>query len=34
MDPRTGEYLKVRGRTHHRPELGPEWVLERFPAAL
>jgi len=32
MDPRTGDYVKVRGRSYRRPELTPEWVLERFPA--
>lgn len=31
VDPRTGEYLPVHGRTHHRPLLGPGWVLEQFP---
>ncbi len=33
MDPRTGEYIKILGRSHHRRELGPDWVLESFPAA-
>jgi hypothetical protein len=33
MDPRTGEYVKVLGRSHHRAELTPEWVLEQFPPA-
>ncbi len=32
MDPRTGEYIKILGRSHHRAELGPDWVLEHFPA--
>jgi hypothetical protein len=32
MDPRTGEYIKILGRSHHRRELGPDWVLEHFPA--
>ncbi len=32
MDPRTGEYVKILGRSHHRRELGPDWVLEQFPA--
>jgi hypothetical protein len=32
MDPRTRDYVKVRGRSYTRDELGPEWVLERFPA--
>ena len=33
LDPRTGDYVKTRGRSHRRPELGPQWVLEQFPAA-
>jgi hypothetical protein len=32
MDPRTGEYRIVGGRGFTRPELGPGWVLEHFPA--
>jgi hypothetical protein len=32
MDPRTGEYRKILGRSHHRRELDAEWVLEQFPA--
>lgn len=32
MDPRTGDYVKVHGRSFRRPELGPAWVLEHFPA--
>lgn len=32
VDPRTGDYLKIHGRSHHRPLLGPQWVLEQFPA--
>ena len=32
MDPRTGEYLLVHGRSFRRPELGPAWILEHFPA--
>ena len=32
MDPRTRDYVKVNGRSHRRPELGPAWVLEQFPA--
>jgi hypothetical protein len=31
VDPRTGEYLPVHGRTHDRPLLGPDWVLAQFP---
>jgi hypothetical protein len=34
MDPRTRDYVQVRGRSYRREELGPEWVLERFPARL
>ena len=33
MDPRTGDYVKIHGRSHRRRELGPRWVLEHFPAA-
>ena len=32
MDPRTGDYVRMQGRSHRRPVLGPEWVLEHFPA--
>ena len=32
LDPRTGDYVRIRGRPYQRAELGPEWVLERFPA--
>jgi len=32
MDPRTRDYVKVRGRSYTREELGPDWVLEQFPA--
>jgi hypothetical protein len=31
MNPRTGDYVQVRGRSYRRPELGPEWVLAQFP---
>jgi hypothetical protein len=34
MNPRTGDYVRVGDRSHRRAELGPEWVLERFPAEL
>ena len=30
--PRTGDYLPVMGRSYRRTPLGPEWVLERYPA--
>jgi len=32
MDPRTGEYVKILGRSHHRRELDAGWILEAFPA--
>jgi hypothetical protein len=32
MNPRTGEYVTISGRSHRRRELDPAWVLERFPA--
>jgi hypothetical protein len=31
LNPRTGEYVRVGGRSYSRPVLGPEWVLEQFP---
>jgi hypothetical protein len=31
MNPRTGDYVPVGGRSYRRPVLGPEWVLEEFP---
>jgi hypothetical protein len=31
LDPRTRDYVKIRGRSYARPELGPDWVLEHFP---
>ena len=31
MNPRTGDYVRVNGRSYRRPELGPEWVLQQFP---
>jgi hypothetical protein len=34
MDLRTRDYVRVNGRSYRRPELGPEWVLEHFPAGL
>ena len=34
MDPRTGDYVRRRGRSYRRAEVGPEWVLERFPPSL
>jgi hypothetical protein len=32
MDLRTRDYVQVGGRDYRRPLLGPEWVLEHFPA--
>jgi hypothetical protein len=32
MDPRTRDYVRVGGRSYRRPALGPDWVLEHFPA--
>jgi hypothetical protein len=34
LDPRTRDYVSIRGRSYRRDELGPEWVLEQFPADL
>jgi hypothetical protein len=31
MDPRTRDYVRIRGRSYLRSELGAAWVLERFP---
>jgi hypothetical protein len=31
LDPRTRDYVRFRGRSYRREELGPEWVLEQFP---
>jgi hypothetical protein len=31
LDPRTRDYVRLRGRSYLRDELGPEWVLDRFP---
>ena len=32
LNPRTGDYVRVGGRSYRRPVLGAEWVLEHFPA--
>jgi hypothetical protein len=32
MDPRTGDYALVNGRSYRRPPLDATWVLERFPS--
>jgi hypothetical protein len=33
LDPRTRDYVRFRGRSYRREELGPEWVLEQFPVS-
>jgi hypothetical protein len=32
MNPRTKDYVLVNGHSYRREELGPGWILERFPA--
>ena len=32
LDPRTRDYVRMRGRSYRRAELGPDWVLDTFPA--
>ena len=34
MDPRTGDYIRRGGRSYRRDEVGPAWILERFPSSL
>jgi hypothetical protein len=34
LDPRTRDYVPIRGRSYRRSPLGPEWVLEQFPPSL
>jgi hypothetical protein len=34
MNPATGDYVLINGRTYRMPPLGAGWVLERFPPAL
>src|SRR4051812_35562301 len=34
VDPRTGGYVTLTGRPYQREPVGPDWVLEQFPAAL
>lgn len=31
LDPRTRDYVKIRGRSYRRAEIGADWVLEHFP---
>jgi hypothetical protein len=33
LNPRTGDYVRVGGRSYRRPPLGEQWVLEQFPPA-
>ena len=32
MNPKTGDYVLVNGRSYRRPQLGVSWALERFPS--
>jgi hypothetical protein len=32
VNPRTGEYVLIAGRSYRREPLTPEWALEQFPA--
>jgi hypothetical protein len=32
MNPRTRDYVLVNGRSYRRELLGPDWILQRFPA--
>ena len=32
LDPQTGDYVTIGGRPYRRKAVGPEWVLEQFPA--
>ena len=34
MDPRTRDFALVNGQPYRRERLGPDWILERFPARL
>jgi hypothetical protein len=34
MDPRTRDYVRFAGKSYRRPVLGPDWILEHFPARL
>ena len=31
VDPRTGEFVPIHGRAHHRPLLDADWALAEFP---
>jgi hypothetical protein len=32
MNPRTGDFVLVNGRPYTREPIGPDWILDRFPA--
>jgi hypothetical protein len=32
MSPRTKDYVLINGHSYRREELGPDWILGRFPA--
>ena len=32
VDPRTGDYVTIIGRSHRREVLDADWILERWPA--
>src|SRR4051794_41244989 len=34
IDPRTGDYVTIVGRSYRREPLGPDWILGRFPARI
>lgn len=34
MDPRTRDYVRIRGRSYRREELDADWVLRQFPPVL
>jgi hypothetical protein len=34
LNPRTGDYVRVGGRSYRRPLLGEQWVLEQFPPSV
>jgi hypothetical protein len=34
IDPRTGDYVTISGHPYERELVGPEWILERFPARV
>jgi hypothetical protein len=34
VDPRTGDYVTIGGRSYRREPLGLDWILERFPPRI